>query len=249
MMREHPIIFSAGMVSAILAGTKTQTRRVLKPQPSTPEVLQVMGQWHGHYPGAEPGKGLLHAAPIRCPYGRPGDHLWVRETWALMCREADPHCWCETDEDRKRNHYAEYRADAPGDRYPGGWPDDEESAADAPRWRPSIHMPRWASRLTLEVCGVRVERLQAITPPDAIEEGAVEYRSHVTRHSLEAVHQWEARTLARDKPYLVRYFANMWDDINGKRPGCAWADDPFVWAVSFRVLPPPLHTRTRDDPP
>ncbi len=137
-MKERPIMFTGPMVRAILDGRKTQTRRVIRPQP----------RWVGD-PGipfrtedADP-KGI-----IQCPYGKPGDQLWVRETWA-------------PNEGDVLAGKAFYRAD---------------NNTIVERWRPSIHMPRWASRITLEITKVRVERLQDISEEDAKAEGSA-YRT------------------------------------------------------------------------
>ena len=139
-MAERPILFSAPMVRAILAGTKMQTRRALRP-----------GTWwtaeHGVIRMAPAGLACTGFAPVACPYGTPGDRLWVRETHMDLGA-----CYL-------------YRADASA---------EQERALVAPgqRWRPSIHMPRAASRITLEVTGVRVERLQDISEADARAEGS-----------------------------------------------------------------------------
>jgi hypothetical protein len=153
-MSEHPIIFSAPMIPLILAGAKTQTRRIVEPQPAPWALYPQQGDagefwwtehdWDDdmmrHWPSYERG--------LRCPYGKAGDTLWVRETWA---RRADFHL---------SGRYA-YRA-AP-------WPDNVKH--DLVSWKPSIHMPRAASRIQLRVTAVRVERLQAIEPEDAVAEG------------------------------------------------------------------------------
>src|SRR5690606_20772737 len=159
----------------------------------------------------------------RCPYGQPGDWLWVRETWAPMCREADPYCWCETEEQRKRNHYIEYRADT-GNPRPGDWPADIPAGEEVPRWRPSIHMPRWASRITLEITDVRVERLQDITEADIIAEGC----------TVDAVARW-AGVPWSDMPTLHHAFRVGWDRLNARR-GYGWDANPWVWAITFRRL-------------
>lgn len=131
-MKERPILFSAQMVRALLAGTKTQTRRALRPQPVDP------------YTGRDLPAGARPDSLPACPYGVPGDRLWVRETWCNGMTEDGYDGVC-------------YRAS--GDVCVEG------------RWRPSIYMPRWASRIVLELTSVRVERLHAITPADAIAEG------------------------------------------------------------------------------
>ena len=201
-MKERPIIFSAPMVNAILEGRKTMTRRVVKPQPDHPQF----GKRHMLATDDEGVDLYLHSSTlhraIRCPYGTPGDRLWVRESgWerpertAKMMREgADT--W---------PRFA-YVAD--------GWSEDDH--ADFKRWgfkrRPSIHMPRWASRITLEITAVRVERLNDISESDALAEGAI-------------VPGWPGAECAVDA------FHEIWSTINGPS---AWSANPWVWVVVFQ---------------
>ena len=184
-MSERPILMSAPMVRSILAGKKTQTRRIVK------------GQYSGlpHMVGDDVAfldKGRRTGPDQRCPYGVPGDRLWVRET----------HCAFE----RGHVHYAaDFTRDPKGEREHGV------------RWTPSIHMPRWASRITLEITDVRVERLQEISEADAIAEGTAPYRL--------PVHP------AREALRHVDGYAQLWDSINGAG---SWAANPWVWVVSFK---------------
>lgn len=204
-MTERPILFSGRMVSEILADRKTATRRVVKLPPSY-EAGEV-----GHFErcGAgwalycDPGPSIL----LRCPYGQPGDRLWVRETWRGL------------DGWRPENgHLIEYRADRGKE-----WREAPEEVLSyqftGEKWRPSIFMPRWASRLTLEVVSIGVERLQVITEEDARAEGC----------GLRPGGQdGEAAKTARYR------FEELWTEINGKRDGASWAINPWVWVVSFR---------------
>lgn len=139
----------------------------------------------------------------------------MRETHGLLCTEGDPHC--PHDDGPHPCHYVEYRADTDAIR-PGGWPKDD---AEGPRWRPSIHMPRWASRISLEVTEIRVERLQEITERDALAEG-IDPGTSICDF---------AATPARDD------FARLWDSINGER--APWSSNPWVWCVSFRRVEEP----------
>lgn len=201
-MKERPILFSAPMVRAILEGRKTQTRRVVKPQPHSahyPQHAEARGAgwvWMAH---DDRPTYTFATGDFRCPYGQPGERLWVRETWA----KADSSLIDETF----------YRAD--------GEVDGRQRAFSyvkrEPRWRPSIHMPRWASRIDLEVTGVRVERLQDISEADAIAEGVEPYRLpvHPVREALRHVDG----------------FSVLWESING--PG-SWDANPWVWVVEFR---------------
>lgn len=190
--KERPVLFSAPMVKALLAGIKTQTRRVVK----NPNVIGIVEN------GGQPGYML-------CPYGAPGDRLWVKESHALIWPGADP-------PDDPRDNRVEYRADTDGVSPPGEWPLDQRKDPACPRWRPSIHMPRWASRLTLEVTGVRVERVQDISEEDARAEGVFAPNDHG--------HCWPD-----GQPR--RAFADLWRTINGEG---SWKANPFVWVVEFR---------------
>ena len=181
-MKEHPILFQGWKVRAIYNGA-TQTRRVIRKQPA--------GAW------AAPGRSA-------CPYGQPGDLLWVRETWAIE------DCGSRV-------------SLSPG-AWPSGWPIDrlrypatdeapQKDGKGRPYWwnlRSSIHMPRWASRLTLRLTEVLVQRVQEISHEDMRAEG-----------------------MQSDIPFVE--FIAAWDSINSKRPGCSWEANPFCWALTFVV--------------
>ena len=140
-MKQTPIIFRADMILALLAGRKTQTRRVVKPQ--------HISVWAGG------------VTPRKCFYGGVGDVLWVREVWAVVDN---------TELSGKR--YYEYKADKPDARYPGDWPSDTPPTDVPIRWRSPIYMPRLASRITLTIEAVRMERVQDISESDALAEGS-----------------------------------------------------------------------------
>lgn len=192
-MADRPILFSAPMVRAILAGTKTQTRRPLRD-----------GTWfdptHGVIKMAPVALAVTGFAPVACPYGQPGDQLWVRETFAEGIHQmAD------------LNHWA-YAADLFG---------EQQRLGD--RWKPSIHMPRAASRITLEVVGVRVERLQDISEADAVAEGIERSGECNWRDYLDHPHN--------DFTSARRSYRSLWEQING--PG-SWGANPWVWVVEFK---------------
>jgi hypothetical protein len=205
-MTDRSILFSTEMVRAILDGRKTQTRRVMKVQPCSDELVTVE---HYHltvidrHGDMQPGKEIFGAhwndgeQGLRCPYGAPGDTLWVREAHAISANP-DLKPW--------------YRLD------------HEEARSLGPRvdvkWRPSIHMPRWASRITLRITDVRVERLQDVTEDDARAEGC-----DPVVHPDGAVDCGTRKTT----------FAKLWNKING--PG-AWGDNPWVWVISFERVKP-----------
>jgi hypothetical protein len=153
-IKTRAILFSAPMIRALIEGCKTQTRRVVKKAeklPPSPESFQ-----HNGWAFFKDYAGGVYSHPFRCPYGAPRDLLWVRETW---CPVDDRPCSGE--------HWIDYRATPKYDEsHPAGWheaPDD----AEALKWRPSIHMPRRVSRLTLEISDTRVQRLQDISEDDA----------------------------------------------------------------------------------
>lgn len=210
-VREKPILFSGEMVRAILEGRKTQTRRAMKPQPpewagKLDSVVDPWAEFHGAHPKGTcfhdecahiEGQSKISYA---CPYGVPGDRLWVRETWRVPgdCGiEKVSTSTCRGPKD------VEFRADFSGDYL------------EVREWRPSIFMPRWASRITLEITEVRVQRVQEISHEDAIAEGCYEVPG---------------------KTWGRLGFQQLWESINLKR-GFGWDSNPFVWCVSFKRLP------------
>lgn len=211
-VKERPILFQGAMVRALLAGTKTQTRRVVK---------GVALDWL-HPDGFTP-EFVAHRENGLCPYGKPGDRLVVRETWQYYDWTEDGYPFVRYAADNAsvlHEHFSEDWAE----RLQDVWVDLSsvenltiDNRARDRRWRPSIHMPRWASRILLEITEVRVERLQSISEADARAEGCV---SDVEGDAAD-------------------HYASLWDSINGKRPGMAWADNPWVCAVSFRKLASP----------
>ena len=210
-MSEHPILFSGPMIRAILDGAKTQTRRFINPQPDSGPGGEMVCLGSNEWAVSD---GDL-AGLWKCPYGTGGGVLWCRETWGVGTRP-DPHTgWRDG---------IEYRADCAylddGDilpLYPVTPPDDIELDSYHPGWHPSIHMPRWACRLLLEVVGVRVERLHDITSEDIIREGI---STTLREHDAEI--------------HLLEQFSELWDSINGKKPGREWAASPWVWVIEFK---------------
>lgn len=201
-MKERPILFSDQMVRAILEGRKTVTRRVMKPQP---DFLGSMVDPNTPFKTLDAG---LHAR-ITCPYGQPGDRLWVREAWA-----ADAQVDAIAPHDLSQGEPIWYPADL-SVRQTGC------SMISKGRVRPSIHMPHWASRILLEITAVRVERLQDISEKQALAEG-VELEG-------EGVCWAGAAGTASDSP--VESFRLLWELINGAG---SWNANPWVWCVSFR---------------
>jgi hypothetical protein len=209
-MKERPIIFSASMVRAILAGTMTQTRRVVKPEPAG-SVTTIYRPFAN-----EPNNLHFYADNVGfirwyggCPYGQPGDRLWVREAWKahttfdhLPPREIpQSHVWYMADDG--------YKAES--------------------RYRQGMFMPRWASRITLEVTGGRVERLQDISEADAQAEGVTpKWEPGCSGRLMEALGGFSFRPAASA-------YAELWEQING--PG-SWDANPWVWVVEFKRVTP-----------
>lgn len=214
-MNERPILMSGPMVCATMEDRKWQTRRVIKRQP--PAQLYQIGatdEWAPEDPRDHDAPDFNNA--IRCPYGTAGDRLWVRETWQIN------HVLYDTGPIPK-THPVEFGA--PVDmlyRADGEFSEQFEIDEGGSVWRPSIFMPRWASRLTLEITSVRVERVQDITPRDVVAEGIYH----------------EPGEWGPDAAYdhLIKAFAYLWNKLNAKR-GYGWEINPWVWVVGFKRLP------------
>lgn len=216
-MKERGIIFNGAMVRAILSGKKTQTRRAITAKTlHLFDVAAKVGECHELTSGEPADERSQTYYQQFCPFGQPGDRLWVRETFGYVSPDEHerPHSECNI----------EYRADLPPgctDR-PGNWP-AEECAGDParPRWRPSIHMPRSAARIILEITDVRVERLNDISNDDALAEGM----DDGTSEAALSVGWFE-------KPR--RAFQRLWARIYGQE---SWDGNPWVWVVEFKQVP------------
>lgn len=243
-MKEKPILFSAPMVRAILEGRKTATRRALKPQPwkneaglwvwPPPSSKVSKRTWRGFCQADEDGLQSWFAGQHRASkalHYTPGDRLWVRET-----------CWAEENEEGVDGvRYVADMAWLPIDNTPEAserWLDlhwygrkcDGGGLMRQGKQVPSIHMPRWASRITLLVKEVRVERVQEISQTDAKAEGIRRF-DQLTDNPLTGSWSW-----ADDQPRYqsaTTAFRRLWDSINAKRPGRSWADNPWVVIVTF----------------
>ncbi len=200
-MKERPILFSTPMVQAILDGRKTMTRRVIdfkkiaKKAGCSKGTLAYSNTFNSW--AVVDGNGSADMCLVNCPYGQPGDRLWVRETFAVSSSGSI------------------YRADTMLDSCTKGdisW-----------KWKPSIFMPRWASRITLEITNVRVERLQDTSEDDARAEGVERFASGWKNYTDFAVVCQTARAA----------FRTLWESING--PG-SWNANPWVWVVEFRRI-------------
>lgn len=214
--REHPILFSAPLVRAILDGRKTQTRRIASTDAKTTAIFRVENE-STFPPAKEPYTGWVRRCdaplllPVRCPVGAPGDRLWVRETWQAIWATEDPPPTLKSPEGWNIGYPA---TDGIQEMHDEEKPDGISTAC-----RPSIFMPRWASRIDLEVTGVRVERVQEISEEDAVAEGLT---------------PWTRRDGTKE---TARYqFRCLWDQINGDR--APWTANPWVWAIEFRRIRP-----------
>ncbi|HFX2567913.1 TPA: hypothetical protein ACRNOT_006353 [Pseudomonas aeruginosa] len=206
--RERPILFNDQMVCAILEGMKTVTRRVVKPQP---DFLGSMVDPNTPFKTLDAG---LHAR-ITCPYGEPGDRLWVREAWA-----ADAQVDAIAPSDLSQGEPIWYPADL-SVRQTGC------SMISKGRVRPSIHMPRWACRILLEITAVRVERLQDISEEQALAEGVRGEPCDHARQACADIGCWGDTAKGA--------FGFLWESLNGEG---SWAANPWVWVVEFKRVTP-----------
>ncbi|MFW4927893.1 hypothetical protein ACOAO8_21415 [Pseudomonas aeruginosa] len=206
--RERPILFNDQMVRAILEGRKTVTRRVVKPQP---DFLGSMVDPNTPFKTLDAG---LHAR-ITCPYGEPGDRLWVREAWA-----ADAQVDAIAPSDLSQGEPIWYPADL-SVRQTGC------SMISKGRVRPSIHMPRWACRILLEITAVRVERLQDISEEQALAEGVRGEPCDHARQACADIGCWGDTAKGA--------FGFLWESLNGEG---SWAANPWVWVVEFKRVTP-----------
>lgn len=249
-VKEKPILFSAPMIRALLDGRKTQTRRVVDLRRVLSPAQKKIGFQQCDDPALYRRSTLVAGVPrlcipvrhpndasipwaecsaecLYCPY-EVGMRLWVRETWGVTTCSRGKVCVRWKADGRLCHALAEENGEGDLCGYAEECKHEPwEEALAAHRWRPSIHMPRWASRITLEVTDVRVERVQDISEEDALAEGC------------------PGENVCWKSPYIVgphtddgllpsEQFAELWDSINGDRPGCSWADNPWTWAISFK---------------
>lgn len=207
IMKERPILFSSEMVRAILDGRKTMTRRVVKTNNHSTNL-------DTYFMDGEPsvlGMQFTDGTNVKCPYGKVGDRLWVRETWTQR--------W---DDDKSEFDGYLYAADGAYVVHVDGGQNADGSVRSP--WKSPIHMPREASRLTLEITGVRVQRLNEISDEDAKAEGIIAHEVPV----------FEGDDYVRDDIEYVYPFRCLWDKINGKRH--PWASNPWCWVVEFKPV-------------
>ena len=223
-MKLYGILMKGEMVRAYLAGHKWMTRRT--------RGLDVINKnpddWHFKDFHQDTHRAIFanqynHEKLVRPPYGWVGDTLWFKETYAVICRVADPYCFCTTDEEEKANHYVEYRADT-GDAYPGEWPEEEAKGYDeAPKWKSSMFMSRKYSRISVPVVNVQVQRVQDILLGDVAAEGWPD--------APKTNEIWTPELL-KIKGDGFSWFLTLWDSINAKR-GMGWEENPWVFVYEF----------------
>lgn len=200
-MKERPILFSTEMVRAILDGRKTMTRRVVK-FPSVPEwhdwdydPYEIVERWpYRHYQS----KDKENNSALKSPYGQIGDVLWVRETYEIY-------------QGKYKEHHGMviYKASEKVSI------EDGNKFGEKPKWKPSIFMPRSASRISLRITNIRVERLNDITPNDCVQEGTPDIHKN-----------WDSGDVK------IAKFIDLWESINGKD---SWEQNPWVWVIEFEV--------------
>ncbi|WP_336936528.1 hypothetical protein [Acinetobacter beijerinckii] len=197
-MKERPILFSTPMVQALIEARKTQTRRVVKSELIIDQAEFESGN-RPHVIRSEP--SLQYWVENGCPFGNVGDRLWVRETWQIIGDPASLPC---------QRHNLIYKADYPNcvDKRYDTIPDITEL-----KFKPSIHMPRWASRILLEITNIRIEHLNDISEEDAAAEGMI----------------------ADDDFCAEEYFSMLWNEINGWGEK-GWNANPWVWVIEFKVI-------------
>lgn len=222
-MSERPILFNDAMVRAILDGSKTQTRRPVKLHFADDVELRVHGGYLqtwclGEYTNVLPGPSLKK--PVACPFGQPGGRLWMRECWQLKnwsdgeCAKAGCPDAATPPGSELEEHYTKMYGFPTRAIYRASYNDAIGSPGP---WRPSIHMPRWASRITLVVKRVWVERVQDISSPDTKAEG---FREIYYGSACSAIEP----------------FVEVWDSIYAAK-GCGWDENPWVWACEFERRP------------
>ena len=243
-MKERPILFSGAMVRAILAGRKTQTRRVAKTVTSLPDgkgytclqkpgsntVLPLVGgQWQWQPAAGDDWQPYPHIEEY-CPYGKPGDRLWVRETWSddALCMYPCPRVWYRASDSIDRNDGHTCPKESRG-RYADCLACWEDREGRKFKWKPSIFMRRHHCRIVLQIVAVRVERLQEITRQDAIAEG-------IHRFVVGGCEYFHWRKEAPTEEHFnsaVMAYRDLWQLINGPH---SWATNPWVWVVEFKRL-------------
>jgi hypothetical protein len=232
-MKEHPILFCGEMVNAILNGRKTQTRRIIKPQP----FLRTDGFWQ-LFPSKLTNRfctweQINNYLLEHCPYGQIGDRLWVKESWKIIGWDFEGRFTIQYRDEIKKNYEpseneitdeqaVKYAIQCSDDCMDAGLKSDLDGnfICDGilpTMWRSPLFMPRWASRITLEIINVRIQRVQEISEDDAKSEGCL--ASNTGTYIFDAVDSYQ----------------ELWDSINAKRD-YSWESNPYVWVIEFRRM-------------
>lgn len=213
MTKERPILFSTEMVKAILDGHKTQTRRVVKPQPPAEcsdedpciefdysfKGTRENPAWYASWEMPLDPPNASESHNVYCPYGKPGDVLWVRETWQPSANDI----------------FVYFKADYVHDTGKG--------------WKPSIHMPKSVARIWLEITNIRVERLQDISEDDAKAEGIdIFYKKNISGYEIQ-----ESNSIRSWSKFPYHGFKSLWISINGH---VSWELNPWVWVIEFKII-------------
>lgn len=231
MAKESPILFSAPMVNAILAGNKTMTRRVVTNMDLIQDVEDGVPYFADEY-------GDYHKTETRCPYGGSGDLLWVRENWRPYLNDEGPEGYTRLIKFSSNDHCM------PVPEKYFSWFEEREKLGY--HNRPSIHMPKWACRIWLKIIGLRVERLQDITPEDAIAEG-IDMDSDFASLCQNILDNCGSHSHDVEKNSAeIATFKKLWDSINGKPrkdgKNISWDANPWVWAPEFEITENPIST-------
>lgn len=241
-MKERPILFSGEMVRAILEGRKTQTRRIIKPQPPHSCQYKINGNLShalcygtGKYENiCVPPTPTSKDHRLPCRYGKPGDRLWVRETW-IHGVEYDENDMPIFTPEGNYQYKTWYRATD----YELVWHDEDDGHCD-PKWKPSIHMPRSASRILLEITAIRIERLQDISDDAAEAEGIEgwnvptggdDYQDYWRNYLM--TQRQEKQGYPHFEGDMLASFKSLWESINGPE---SWAKNPWVWVIEFKKV-------------
>lgn len=238
-MKERPILFNTEMVKAILEGRKTQTRRVLSNQPDKncdEAFLGLDGIWCFSKPTLS--KRISYSGDdIKCPFGMVGDRLWVREAF-MPDPSADSDHW--NDEDSLHTYYSWDGCGSKVSELPKALKTNKhvfyKAEANHPElslWTPNYRMPRWASRILLEITGVRVERLSNISRSDAVDEGIETFKIDCGRDGLKTAYKdytSHNNAITRNNP--IDSFRTLWESVNGAD---SWDKNPWVWVIDFKV--------------
>ena len=223
-MKERPILFTPANALKCHDGTKTQTRRIIKNQPGKFVHIEYDERKGWQYWWDVGVSGMPDVsqeyAPLKCPYGEPGDRLWVREAWRMSGEYADvsttkikpDDAWLYTDHLRYRG---------------------EQHSEGVDKWRSSMMMPRWACRTVLEITEVRVQRLQACSEADAIAEGIERIGGAASCNPWRNYRIGKPGEMSMHCSCPIRSYMTLWESINGAG---SWAENPWVWCVSFKKV-------------